>query len=141
MGEAASEDAFLANVQDEVNAVRDCFDAAGAQVLNEPAAHTTLAEMQSFLESTPAHVLHMACHGVQEQRPMESSFVLHDGRLTIERIMALNLPHAVLAFLSACETAKGSKEHPDQAIHLAASMLFCGFRSVIGTLWCVTPSR
>lgn len=40
--------------------------------------------------------------------------------------MNLNLPTAMLAFLSACKTAKGSEEQPDQAVHLAASMLFCG---------------
>jgi CHAT domain-containing protein len=49
--------------------------------------------------------------------------------------MRLRLPHAVLAFLSACQTAQGSEKQPDQAVHLAASMLFCGFRSVVGTMW------
>jgi CHAT domain-containing protein len=61
--------------------------------------------------------------------------MLQDGRLTIKEIMQLNLPRAALAFLSACQTAKGDKNAPDQAVHLAASMLFCGFRSVIGTMW------
>jgi CHAT domain-containing protein len=42
---------------------------------------------------------------------------------------------AVLAFLSACRTAQGDANAPDQAVHLAASMLFCGFWSVIGTMW------
>jgi CHAT domain-containing protein len=49
--------------------------------------------------------------------------------------MKLDLKHAQLAFLSACETAKGDREQPDQAIHLAATMLFVGFKSVIGTMW------
>ncbi|EJC97821.1 uncharacterized protein FOMMEDRAFT_162156 [Fomitiporia mediterranea MF3/22] len=47
-----------------------------------------------------------------------------------------NLPNAEFAFLSACHTA----EQPhlgtyDEVLHLAAAMQFCGFRSVIGTMW------
>lgn len=49
--------------------------------------------------------------------------------------MELKLTNAVLAYLGACETAKGDKYQPDQAVHLAASMLFCGFRSVVATMW------
>jgi hypothetical protein len=60
---------------------------------------------------------------------------MNDGKLTIESVLQLDLPQAVLAYLSACQTAKGDRSAPDQAVHLAASMLFCGFRSVIGTMW------
>jgi CHAT domain-containing protein len=67
--------------------------------------------------------------------PLESHFVLRDGPLSIEALMKVELPNAVFAFLSACETAKGDRDQPDQAVHLAASMLFCGFRSVIATMW------
>jgi CHAT domain-containing protein len=49
--------------------------------------------------------------------------------------MSLELPRARLAFLSACETAQGDRQQPDQAIHLAASMLYAGFKSVIATMW------
>jgi hypothetical protein len=128
---------YLSDVVDEALAVRECFTSAGAQVLNKPSAHTTIPELRSLLEATPAHVLHMACHGIQDSEPLKSSFLLQDGRLSIEDILQLNLPHAFLAFLSACQTAKGDQDAPDQAVHLAASMLFCGFRSVVGTMWFV----
>jgi hypothetical protein len=128
---------YLSDVVDEALAVRECFTSAGAQVLNKPSAHTTMPELRSLLERTPAHVLHMACHGIQDSEPLKSSFLLQDGRLSIEDILQLNLPHAFLAFLSACQTAKGDQTAPDQAVHLAASMLFCGFRSVVGTMWSV----
>lgn len=49
--------------------------------------------------------------------------------------MELDLSKAFLAVLSACETAKGDSTQPDQAVHLAAAMLFTGFSSVIATLW------
>jgi CHAT domain-containing protein len=61
--------------------------------------------------------------------------MLSDGMLSIQDLMTMSLPDALLAFLSACQTARGSERLPDQAVHLAASMLFCGFRSVVGTMW------
>jgi hypothetical protein len=129
--------AYLSDVFNEVVAVRECFASIDAVVLNEPAAHTSASELRSLLEKTPAHVLHMACHGIQESDPLKSAFLMHDGRLSIEDVLQLHLPHACLAFLSACQTAKGDQNAPDQAVHLAASMLFCGFRSVVGTMWYV----
>ena len=83
-----------------------------------------------------ATILHLACHGHQDSdNPLESGFVMQDNMLTIARLMSLNLDRAFLAFLSACETAKGDKAQPNQAIHLAAAMLFAGFKSVVGTMW------
>lgn len=65
---------------------------------------------------------------------------MKDRMLTVANLMALRLSDAFLAFLSACETAKGDSKQPDQAIHLAATMLFAGFKSVIGTMWYVDVS-
>jgi hypothetical protein len=128
---------YLSGAVDEVDAVGACFASAGAQVLNKPGAHTSVSELRSFLNDTSANILHLACHGVQHSDPLKSSFLLCDAEFAIEDIMELNLPHACLAFLNACETAKGDRNAPDQAVHLAASMLFCGFRSVVGTMWYV----
>jgi hypothetical protein len=52
-------------------------------------------------------------------------------------LIELKLDDAFLAFLSACETAKGDKKQPDQAMHLAAAMLFSGFKSIVATMWYV----
>jgi CHAT domain-containing protein len=55
-------------------------------------------------------ILHLACHGIQNlENPLDSGFVLRDGILTISRLMEKPLPNAFLAFLSACETAKGDE--------------------------------
>jgi CHAT domain-containing protein len=135
--EASSGHIYLPNVKHEVQVVRECFDAVSARVLNTPFTHASLTETRDLLETQPAHVLHLATHGIQEPNPLKSAFLLEDGRLSIEDIMRLDLPNAVLAFLSACQTAKGDAKQPDQAVHLAALMLFCGFQSVIGTMWCV----
>jgi CHAT domain-containing protein len=126
---------YLPAAAKEARIVRECFESAHAQVLNTTSTQTMRAELLPLLENTPAHVLHLACHAVQDAEPLNSAIMLHDGKLTIEDIMRLNLPQATVAYLSACQTAKGDQNAPDQAVHIAASMLFCGFRSVIGTLW------
>jgi CHAT domain-containing protein len=84
----------------------------------------------------PANIVHFACHGTQHNtNPLLSSFHLRDGSLSVTSLMRLRLPQAFLAFLSACETAKGHEEQPDQVLHLAATLLFAGFPSVVATMW------
>lgn len=102
--------------------------------LGGTATRATVANVESSLPGTS--VLHMACHGYQDAaNAVASGFCLRDGNLTVERLMRLDLGDALLAVLSACETAKGHEAQPDQMVHLAAAMLFVGFRSVIGTMW------
>jgi CHAT domain-containing protein len=93
--------------------------------------------VQGLLDGLPdANILHLACHGSQNAKnPLESAFLLRDGSLTIAQIMPVPLPRAFLAFLSACETARGDVNYTEQVIHLGAAMLFAGFKSVVGTMW------
>jgi CHAT domain-containing protein len=123
------------SVEDEVQMIAGIVISASASVVNNICSPPMV---DSVLEqASSAHVLHLACHGHQHEDPLKSCFALHDGRLTISALMDLKLPKAMLAYLSACETAKGDKKQPDQAVHLAASMLFCGFRSVVAAMWYV----
>lgn len=81
-------------------------------------------------------IAHFACHGEQDLKsPLDSALLLSDGRLKMSRLMEEPLFNAHLAFLSACQTATGASEVPDEAIHLAATMLYAGFRGVVGTMW------
>jgi CHAT domain-containing protein len=128
----------LPHASEEIALVRRRFEASNVHVLNTHSAHTSVNQLRATLKGSPTQILHLACHGIQDSEPLKSALQLQDGKLTIEDIMELDLPHAVLAYLSACQTAKGDRNVPDQAVHLAASMLFCGFRSVIGTMWCVS---
>ncbi|KAG1895811.1 CHAT domain-containing protein [Suillus fuscotomentosus] len=85
--------------------------------------------------------VHLACHGKQDpKQPYNSHFVMRDEDLTLLDIMEIDIPHAEFAFLSACHTAVGDEETPDDVIHLAAGLQFSGFKSVIGTLWQVDDS-
>jgi CHAT domain-containing protein len=130
----------LPKVADEVRLVKERFEAAKATitVVNDTSNHPTAAEVLANLQGSDVNILHLSCHGVQKKNPLASAFILRDGDLTIQELMKLDLKHALLAFLSACQTAKGSQYQPDQAVHLAASMLFCGFKSVIATMWYIS---
>ena len=84
---------------------------------------------------------HFACHARQDQdTPDGSGLALFDGTLTITDLAAQPSGHRDLAFLSACETAAGSRRHPDEAIHLAAALQFLGYRHVIATMWTIADS-
>ncbi|KAG8792766.1 hypothetical protein FRC12_004920 [Ceratobasidium sp. 428] len=82
--------------------------------------------------------VHLACHASQNMLdPTASAFVLYGGQLDIKSITREHLPAAQLAFLSACETATGDETIPDEAVHLAASMLMSGYRTVVATMWSI----
>ncbi|OCB86599.1 hypothetical protein A7U60_g6277 [Sanghuangporus baumii] len=80
--------------------------------------------------------VHFVCHGLVGEEPFNSSLELPGGRLTLLDIARANLSTAEFAFLSACSTAEQGAGHAlDEALHLSAAMQFCGFRSVVGTMW------
>lgn len=82
--------------------------------------------------------VHLACHGTQNLvEPTKSAFCLHDGSLQLSALITRSIPHGQLAFLSACQTATGAPKLSEEAVHLAAGMLFAGFKSVIATMWSI----
>ena len=124
----------LPHADSEIASIRAVIP-TGAVIDAAPAGDS--ASAASVLENVPkAAILHLACHGCQSSgNPLDRGFVMRDEMLTMSKLMSLNLPNAFLAFLSACETAKGDDKQPDQAINLASTMLFAGFKSVVGTIW------
>ncbi|KAJ7503576.1 CHAT domain-containing protein [Mycena galericulata] len=86
-------------------------------------------------------VVHFACHGTQDlENPLNSGLSLSNGHLNVSHIMHAPLNKDTknsmrLAFLSAHETAKGDGETPNEAMHLAAALLFAGFGGVVATMW------
>jgi CHAT domain-containing protein len=68
-------------------------------------------QSQTLLDRLPdATILHLACHGIQDAEiPLNSGFVMSDSILSIAKLIEVSSPRAFLAFLSACETAKGDK--------------------------------
>jgi len=82
--------------------------------------------------------VHIICHGILEPgKPFDSLFKLYGGnQLTLLDIIRSRLPNAEFAFLAACHTADlTDRSLSDKLLHLTAAMQYCGFRSVVGTMW------
>ncbi|KDQ52923.1 hypothetical protein JAAARDRAFT_446880 [Jaapia argillacea MUCL 33604] len=104
-------------------------------------AITTLEGQDATVESVLSglqicDLVHFACHGVQDIN-FQSALLLSDGRLEVSRLVHERLPNARFAFLSACETAMGDREFPDEVDHIAMTLLSAGFKGVVGTLWSI----
>ncbi|KAH7334131.1 CHAT domain-containing protein, partial [Rhizoctonia solani] len=85
--------------------------------------------------------VHFACHTHQNvDNATESGFFLHDGTLDLVAINRRSFKNKGLAFLSACQTARGDETLPDEAVHLASGMLMAGHASVVATMWSVVDS-
>jgi CHAT domain-containing protein len=86
--------------------------------------------------------VHFVCHCLLEPgKPFDASFELHKHNLTLLKIVRSQLPAAEFAFLSACHTAELTEDSiADEGLHLAAAMQYCGFRSVVGTMWAMADT-
>ncbi|KAJ7737238.1 CHAT domain-containing protein [Mycena maculata] len=127
---------YIPGTKDEIALIQQC--ARGKVVVCPLLDHqTTIGNVEEGMMES--NCVHFACHGVQDgSTPTQSALLLAgSSRLTLERIIKLSLPHADLAFLSACQTATGDRELQDESVHLAAGMLLAGYRGVIATMWSI----
>jgi CHAT domain-containing protein len=128
----AQPDPSLPTVGGEIHAVQ-ALDTEVTSLISEAATPDTV------IDAFHHHgIVHFACHGTLEAgKPFEAGFELHgDARLTLLEIVRANLPAAEFAFLSACHTAELTEGSiVDEGLHLAAAVQYCGFRSVVGTMW------
>ena len=104
---------------------------------------SSMATPETVIEGLMGHrFAHFVCHGLLETgKPFDTSLELHNGNLTLLAIVRSQLPAAEFAFLSACHTA----ELPEgsvagEGLHLAAAIQYCGFRSVVGTMWAMADT-
>ncbi|MEV4281455.1 CHAT domain-containing protein [Actinoplanes xinjiangensis] len=96
------------------------------------------ATVAAVLETmTARRWAHFSCHGDQNlAMPSQGGLLLYDGLLSITDITARQY-HGDFAFLSACKTATGGVDLPDEAITLAAALHYTGYNHVVATLWSV----
>jgi tetratricopeptide (TPR) repeat protein len=80
---------------------------------------------------------HFACHGVAGDATGSPALFLADGPLTITDLGRLDVPDGQLVVLTACHTAMGDTDRPDEAGHLAAALQVSGYRHVVSTLWAI----
>ncbi|KAF8265180.1 CHAT domain-containing protein [Lactarius quietus] len=128
----------------------DTLDGAWKEIENIQATKIPVTLLSSAM-ATPKTVVerlrdhkfaHFVCHGLLETgKPFDASFDLHGGSLTLLEIVRSQLPTAEFAFLSACHTAELTEDSvADEGLHLAAAMQYCGFRSVVGTMWAMADT-
>ena len=125
-------DEFMARALDEMKAVQGTTSRATTLIGATATPGVVLERLRDH------RFVHIVCHGLLEPgKPFDSSFKLYQGkRLSLLDIVRSQLPNAEFAFLAACHTAELTDESPaDEALHLAAAMQYCGFRSVVGTMW------
>jgi CHAT domain-containing protein len=126
--------AALEYASDELREIEQYVSEEYLVRLGIPEAAATVNDVAHHLSS--ASIAHFACHGKQNRtNPLDSALLLDGGSLPVSRIMKTSMPNASLAFLCACETAKGDANVPDEAMHLAGTMLYAGFRGAVATMW------
>jgi CHAT domain-containing protein len=123
-------------VQDELENIMK-WKSKGIEVSTLTGDDVTAEKVKKMMKQ--ADWVHFACHGVQKiHEPNKSALLIADtSALTLSDIINLNLPPKGLAFLSACQTATGDDVLVDEALHLAAGMLFSGYQGVIATMWSI----
>jgi CHAT domain-containing protein len=125
---------IIHHVDAEVDNVTRVATSRFVETVRRLPSPATVSETCAAMQT--ANIVHLACHGIQDPKSaVESGFCLSDGRLTISKVMEMKFDNPFLAFLSACETAKGDQDQPDQVMHLAAAMMFLGFKTVVATMW------
>ncbi|KAJ3533747.1 hypothetical protein NMY22_g7202 [Coprinellus aureogranulatus] len=119
--------------------VQDIYSKAGekgVRALVCQGSDLTVQGLQDYMKEFSS--VHLACHASQNAAdPLQSRFLLHNGKLNLETIIQMNLKDADLAFLSACQTSTGEEKLSDEAVHLAAGMLAVGYQRVVSTMWSI----
>jgi CHAT domain-containing protein len=128
----------LQNAREELNRIRQ--RAGNLAILPLVDADATVEGVMRGMQES--NWVHFACHGVQDiANPTDSGLLLAGrSRLKLSDIIKMALPYAELAFLSACQTATGSEDLSEEAVHLAAGMQLAGYRAVIATMWMISDS-
>jgi CHAT domain-containing protein/tetratricopeptide (TPR) repeat protein len=126
----------LPGAWDEINVLKAIGSPVTTLVSEQATSTTVVASLRGH------QFVHFVCHGFLETgKPFDASFELHGDNLTLLEIVRSQLPAAEFAFLSACHTAELTEDSiADEGLHLTAAMQYCGFRSVVGTMWAMADT-
>ncbi|MBV8056318.1 MAG: CHAT domain-containing protein [Deltaproteobacteria bacterium] len=137
----------MANAADEVEQIRQCYEARGVPVdvlIGENATRRRIEQMRTEGKLQSYRCVHLATHGVSvfesPVEPMESRLLLYRSELDSMDIAELEL-RAEIAVLSACNSgqrafARGTEELAgDDIFGLQQALFQSGVRTVLGSLW------
>ncbi len=131
----------LPGTRREVEALRTLFPATSRIYIGEEAT-----EEQVKSPGAETDVLHLACHGILDERfPLESALALtipadsagENGLLQAWEIFEQVRLDADLVTLSACDSARGRHLAGEGLVGLTAAFQYAGARSVLASLWVV----
>jgi len=124
----------LGHVDEEVRRIQSFGSFVDVLAGEKADRNTVIAELKKHSWA------HFSCHGNQDPQPFHSFFSLYNSqRLKLLDLIKARLPDAEFAFVAACHgAAVDVNGAPDEGIHLSAALQFCGFRSVVGTLWAMS---
>ncbi|CAE6411051.1 unnamed protein product [Rhizoctonia solani] len=126
----------ISNTITELAVIKEKFQALSPTYIQLEDDNATIDAVLSGMER--CSWVHFACHASQKgDDPTNSAFHLYDGGLKLAAITQKSFNNKGLAFLSACQTATGAEDLPDEAVHLAAGLLMVGYPSVVATLWSI----
>jgi CHAT domain-containing protein len=133
---SASGQCYIPGTEEEVSRIEVICNAK-APVIRLDGNAATKASIEDGMRR--CSWVHFACHGVQDaSNPTQSALLVSgDSRFTLSDIIDLSLRDRDLAFLSACQTATGTKAVQEESMHLGAGMLCAGFSGVIATMWSI----
>jgi CHAT domain-containing protein len=158
-GEATPGVVPLPGTRHEVEAIRTTFRAVDPNaecllLLGPDASEQRLADLATRGELAHFRYLHLATHGVPDQRrALQSALVLArdalpdpvsqalagrpilEGRLTAEQVLRTWRLEADLVVLSACESAVGKPGGGEGPLGFAQALFLAGARSVVLSLW------
>jgi CHAT domain-containing protein len=107
----------------------------------KPLLRKQATESQLYAQAGKIDLLHLAAHGIYDPfNPLFTRLELapdaqHDGHLEVHEVYGLNLAHANLVVLSACDTGQGSLSNGDEIVGLAQAFLYAGAPAIVTTLW------
>jgi CHAT domain-containing protein/tetratricopeptide (TPR) repeat protein len=94
-----------------------------------------------------SRLIHIAAHGqLNAKNPLFSRLILapdagprpeDDGALEVHEVYGLDLTHADMVTLSACQTQLGGQSNGDDIVGLSRAFIYAGSPTVVASLWSV----
>jgi CHAT domain-containing protein len=131
--------AALPGTRREVQAIAQLFGKQAAIRLGAEASEATARK-----ELSSASLIHLACHGILDQRsPLDSGLALsadetNDGLLQAWEIFEKVRMNADLVVLSACQTGLGRTTKQEGVVGLTRALQYAGAKSIVVSLWSVS---
>jgi CHAT domain-containing protein/Tfp pilus assembly protein PilF len=115
----------------EVDAMRQVYGAPRLQVL--AGAGASREALRS--EASKFDVVHVAAHGVFDNRsPLSSYLMLGEGTMEAREMMDLNL-HARMVVLSGCETGRGEAAGGEGLLGMSWALFIAGTPATVASQW------